>query len=134
MKKQSYHHGNLREALLNVACELLEAKLSLRKCAEKVGVSHTAFKNHFSNIAGLLTAIVTCGYSKLAKMMTTNINDESSRGHRRQEALTGYIKFAEFNPALYELMFSKIASLMMTQFCLLRLENVLIYWSMCQRS
>ena len=111
MKKQSYHHGNLREALLNVACELLEkdglAKLSLRKCAEKVGVSHTAFKNHFSNIAGLLTAIVTCGYSKLAKMMTTNINDESSREHRRQEALTGYIKFADFNPALYELMFSR---------------------------
>jgi len=111
LKKQSYHHGNLREALLNVACELLEkdglAKLSLRKCAEKVGVSHTAFKNHFSNMAGLLTAIVTYGYSKLAMMMTTNVNDASSREHRRQEALTGYIKFAEFNPALYELMFSR---------------------------
>lgn len=110
-RKQSYHHGNLREAFLNVACELLEkdglANLSLRKCAENVGVSHTAFKNHFSNMAGLLTAIVTYGYSKLAMMMTTNVNDASSREHRRQEALTGYIKFAEFNPALYELMFSR---------------------------
>ena len=110
-KKQSYHHGNLREAFLNVACELLEtdglANLSLRKCAENVGVSHTAFKNHFSNMAGLLTAIVTYGYSKLSMMMTTNVNDASSREHRRKEALTGYIKFAEFNPALYELMFSR---------------------------
>ena len=110
-KKQSYHHGNLREAFLNVACELLEkdglANLSLRKCAENVGVSHTAFKNHFSNMAGLLTSIVTYGYSKLSMMMTTNVNDASSREHRRKEALTGYIKFAEFNPSLYELMFSR---------------------------
>ena len=58
-------------------------------------------------MAGLLTAIVTYGYSKLSMMMTTNVNDASSREHRRKEALTGYIKFAEFNPALYELMFSR---------------------------
>ena len=110
-EKQSYHHGNLREAFLNVACDLLEkdglANLSLRKCAERLGVSHTAFKNHFSDMAGLLTAIVTYGYSELAKMMTEKVNNETNREHRRQEALTGYVKFAEFNPALYELMFAR---------------------------
>ena len=110
-EKQSYHHGNLREAFLNVACDLLEkdglANLSLRKCAERLEVSHTAFKNHFSDMAGLLTAIVTYGYSELAKMMTAKVKNDSNREHRRQEALTGYVKFAEFNPALYELMFSR---------------------------
>ena len=110
-EKQSYHHGNLREEFLNVACDLLEqgglANLSLRKCAKRLGVSHTAFKNHFSDMAGLLTAIVTFGYSELAKMMTAKVNNESNREHRRQEALTGYVKFAECNPALYELMFAR---------------------------
>ena len=109
--KLNYHHGNLREVFLNVACDLLEkdglANLSIRKCAEKIGVSHTAFKNHFVNMAGLLTAIVTHGYSELATVMTEEVNNQSNRDHRRQVALTGYIKFAECNPALYELMFSR---------------------------
>ena len=85
-EKQSYHHGNLREAFLNVACDLLEkdglANLSLRKCAERLEVSHTAFKNHFSDMAGLLTAIVTYGYSELAKMMTAKVKNDSNREHR----------------------------------------------------
>ena len=57
---RNYHHGNLKEAFLKAARDLLErdglSGLSLRKCAEKVGVSHAAPKNHFGNMAGLLTA------------------------------------------------------------------------------
>ncbi len=77
--ERKYHHGNLKEAFLDVARALLEtdglAGLSLRKCAEKVGVSHTAPKNHFGNMAGLLTAIVTKGYSELAQMMVAEVSE-----------------------------------------------------------
>ncbi|MDA7423903.1 TetR/AcrR family transcriptional regulator [Thalassococcus lentus] len=109
--ERSYHHGNLREAFLDAARRLLERDgltgLSLRKCAEVVGVSHTAPKNHFGNMAGLLTAIVTQGYSELAQMMTADLPADADRDRRRKTALLGYIAFAEQNPSLYELMFSR---------------------------
>ena len=108
--ERKYHHGNLRQDFLRAARTLLEreglAGLSLRKCAEQVGVSHTAPKNHFGNMAGLLTAIVTSGYAELAKMMTAKAEQTADRSKRREAALLGYVDFAEGNPALYGLMFS----------------------------
>lgn len=109
--ERKYHHGNLKEEVLEAARDLLERDglvgLSLRKCAEKVGVSHTAPKNHFGNMAGLLTAIVTRGYAELAKSMTEELDDSADRDQWREKALVGYVDFTERNPALYELMFSR---------------------------
>lgn len=109
--QKKYHHGNLREAFVDAARQALEAEglaaLSLRKCAEQVGVSHTAPKNHFGNMAGLMTALVTQGYGELAGMMARDISIDSDRRERRRKALLGYVAFAEANPALYELMFSR---------------------------
>lgn len=109
--ERKYHHGNLRETFLMAARDLIESEglagLSLRKCAEKVGVSHTAPKNHFGNMAGLLTAIVTGGYAELAEMMVAQVKDDADRDGRRETALVGYVDFAERNPALYDLMFSR---------------------------
>lgn len=108
--ERKYHHGNLREDFLIAARNLLEKEglggLSLRKCAEQVGVSHTAPKNHFGNMAGLLTAIVTSGYAELAQMMLAKVDEDVGRRKRREAALVGYVDFAERNPALYGLMFS----------------------------
>jgi len=110
-EERKYHHGNLKEAFIEAARELLEsdglARLSLRKCAERVGVSHTAPKNHFGSMAGFLTAIVVRGYAELAEMMVAELPDGATRDQRRQAALLGYISFAQDNPTLYELMFSR---------------------------
>lgn len=70
-------------------------------------MSHTAPKNHFGNMAGLLTAMVTRGYEELAAMMSAQTSGDANRDQRRQDALLGYVNFAERNPALYELMFSR---------------------------
>ena len=108
---RNYHHGNLKEAFLKAARDLMERDglggLSLRKCAEKVGVSHAAPKNHFGNMAGLLTAVVTTGYAELAVMMTADANTNADRKRRRDQALLGYVDFAQANPALYDLMSSR---------------------------
>ncbi len=108
---RKYHHGNLKEAFIDAARRVLEAEglpgVTLRKCAELVGVSHTAPKNHFGNMAGLLTAIVTQGYAELAAMMVQGVGKTASRQTRRRAALLGYVAFAEANPALYDLMFSR---------------------------
>ena len=106
-----YHHGNLRHALLTAARRLLEAEghsnLSLRKCAEAVGVSATAPQNHFPNKAALLTALAAQGYAELESYMRRGVDEAADRDARRMAALLGYVAFAQDHPALYELMFAR---------------------------
>ena len=106
-----YHHGNLRQALLAAARRLLEAEghsnLSLRKCADAVGVSATAPQNHFPNKAALLTALAAEGYAELETYMRNGMDDAADRDARRNAALLGYVAFAQDHPALYELMYAR---------------------------
>ena len=106
-RRQNYHHGNLQATFLDQACKILEqdglSNISVRKISETIGVSHTAFKNHFNNMTGLYTAMVTKGYADLAKMMKSKATDKSNRNDRRSAALLGYVEFASTYPALYEL-------------------------------
>lgn len=110
-KLTRYHHGNLRQALLTAARRMLEAEghsnLSLRKCADIVGVSATAPQNHFPNKAALLTALAAEGYAELETYMRKGINDAADQEARRNAALLGYVAFAQDHPALYELMFAR---------------------------
>ena len=62
----NYHHGNLREALVAAALDLLESEgleaLSLRKVAAQVGVSHAAPGHHFPTLRDLLTSLASVGF------------------------------------------------------------------------
>ena len=55
-KRRSYHHGDLRNALLQAALTMVDEigleQLSLRKVAASVGVSHAAPKHHFGDVKG----------------------------------------------------------------------------------
>ena len=107
----TYHHGNLKEALIDAGFQILEEKglagLTLRACATRVGASHTAPQNHFKNLAGLQTAIAARGYQRLYQRMTTDIAPDASRADKRRRALDGYVAFATSEPGLFELMFSR---------------------------
>ncbi|GGE44591.1 TetR family transcriptional regulator [Primorskyibacter flagellatus] len=108
---RSYHHGNLKPALIAAGLEILESegldRLSLRACAERVGVSHTAPKNHFGNVTGLLTAIAAEGQTCLHAAMTDGLNPDAPRAERRRAAAEGYVAFARAHPALFELMWAR---------------------------
>jgi AcrR family transcriptional regulator len=69
----TYHHGDLRPALLQAALAAIEehgpAALSLRDVARRVGVSHAASAHHFGDKAGLLTEIAIEGQELLADAM-----------------------------------------------------------------
>lgn len=110
MRDKKYHHGNLKEALIEAGLDILAESgldgLSLRTCAARVGVSHTAPKNHFGNMGGLLTAIAARGYGELAGWMTRDLPDGATRHEKRNAALEGYVAFARANPHLFELMYS----------------------------
>jgi AcrR family transcriptional regulator len=100
-----YHHGDLRRALIAAALKDIQrdgpAALSLRALARQVGVSHAAPVHHFGDKAGLLTAIATEGYLKLAA--------EQRRAYARSgsflEVGVAYVRFAVRQRAYFEVMY-----------------------------
>ncbi|HET6334588.1 MAG TPA: TetR/AcrR family transcriptional regulator [Polyangiales bacterium] len=105
-----YHHGNLRQALLDAAlCAIREhgvSELSLRDVARRAGVSHAAPAHHFGDKAGLLTALATAGFG----LFTQAQRDARERGGADPVARfswTGwaYVMFADQNREYFEIMF-----------------------------
>ncbi|NKX44214.1 TetR/AcrR family transcriptional regulator [Roseicyclus persicicus] len=110
-KRKTYHHGDLKPALIAAGLRLLEDRgleaLSLRAIAAEVGVSHTAPKNHFDGLKGLLTAIATEGFRRHAAEMRRGAEAEPPGKARLQAACDGYLRFALAHPELFRLMFSR---------------------------
>ena len=104
----SYHHGNLRAALLASAARLLEEEgaeaVSFRAIARDVGVSQTAPYNHFDSKEHLLAKVAEEGFHVFMASQREAARMHSPR--RRLEALgRAYVAFAAAHPQLYRLMF-----------------------------
>lgn len=108
--RKNYHHGDLKAALVEAGLAELEEKgldsVSLRSIAARVGVSHTAPKNHFEGLRGLLTAIATVGFERHVAEMRHGVEDQPPGKARLDAACNGYLRFALQNPELFKLMFS----------------------------
>jgi AcrR family transcriptional regulator len=110
-KKSSYHHGDLRQALITAGLALLEreglAGLTLRRTAAAAGVSHTAPAHHFPNLKALLTALATIGFERFGDAMRAEREKaRSDPASQIRAAGQGYVNFAIENPGLFRLMFS----------------------------
>ena len=105
-----YHHGNLREALLDTAIEQLHEggveNLSLRALARAVGVSQTAPYRHFEDKSELLAAMATNGYRNLLHALRET-GDAAGDCPREQlfAFAHAYVDYAANNPQLFKLMF-----------------------------
>ncbi len=107
---KSYHHGNLRAALLAAAIEKLRETsvedLSLRALARAVGVSQTAPYRHFVDKHELLAAMATSGYRDLLHDLR---EAGASAGDCPQAQLFAfahaYVDYAARHPQLFKLMF-----------------------------
>ena len=106
----SYHHGDLRDALVRAGRTILEkdglAALSLRRAARSAGVSPAAPYHHFPDKQALLDAIATQGFDALTSAMETRMANETDPNARLDASGVGYVAFAVENPALFQLMFS----------------------------
>lgn len=131
--KKKYHHGDLKPALVQAGLEIIEESglegLSLRAIAARVGVSHTAPKNHFDGLNALLAAIAAEGFRQHADAMRQGVEGTAQGRARLEAAATGYVTFAQENPALFRLMFSlllkeadypELAEAAMESYCVLR--------------
>jgi AcrR family transcriptional regulator len=106
-----YHHGNLREALLEQAEIALArdgaAALSLRELSREVGVSHGAPRRHFADKQALLDALSESGFTKLGAALHDAIARAGPDFDTRMSALArAYVRFATEHAALLELMFA----------------------------
>jgi AcrR family transcriptional regulator len=100
MTTSSYHHGDLRTALLKASGEILEeqglATLSLREAARRAGVSHNAPYRHFPDRNSLLAALAAEGFGLL---------DQAVRKRPEGDMGLGYVEFALAHPQRFRLMF-----------------------------
>ncbi|WP_328665911.1 WHG domain-containing protein [Streptomyces sp. NBC_00322] len=102
-------HQSGRAALLAAArAELAQVgvgELSLRAVARRAGVSHAAPKHHFAHRAGLLSALAADGFTALAARLDTVVTGGGSPLHRLVAAGHAYLRFAQDEPALFDLMY-----------------------------
>jgi AcrR family transcriptional regulator len=104
MAKQSYHHGDLRRALLDAAAAAIAedgpAALSMRDLARRAGVSHAAPTHHFGDKKGLLTALAAEGFDQLAAALRES---RATTGSFLELGVT-YVRFATTHRAHFEVM------------------------------
>lgn len=107
MAERSYHHGDLRRAVLDAALDVIgtdgPAAISMRDLARRAGVSHAAPAHHFGDKSGLLTAIAVDGFELLAEYLT----DAVGRPDELRELGVAYVRFAIDHPAHFEVMFRR---------------------------
>ncbi|MEU6370103.1 TetR-like C-terminal domain-containing protein [Streptomyces sp. NPDC046931] len=110
MPEGSYHHGNLRAALLERAEAVLTESgpvgLSLRGLARDLGVSHAAPTRHFRDRQAVLDALVVSGFTELNRRLQTAADDRGAVEQRLTGLGRAYLGFAVERAALLQLMFA----------------------------
>jgi AcrR family transcriptional regulator len=107
--RRSYHHGNLRRALLDEALATIRTEgveaLTLRSIGARLGVSRTALYRHFADKRALLSAVATEGFGTLRLKLVAAWED-GGRDERAFRAMgAAYVGFALENPSHYRVMF-----------------------------
>lgn len=113
----SYHHGNLREALVETAVALAREKgpdgIVLREVARRAGVSHNAAYRHFADREQLIQEVASVALAELAAAMRAKVGrvrakDPQDRARKRLRA-TGqaYVEYALAEPGLFRVGFDE---------------------------
>ncbi len=108
----TYHHGHLREALLDACLQALDVPaatlthISLREMARQVGVSPNAAYRHFANKDDLLQAAAAEGFKRLATASAQAMMSHADALQGFRATGLAYVRFARQHPVLFRLMFA----------------------------
>lgn len=109
-ERRGYHHGNLREALIEAAlaliAELGPSGFTVAEAARRAGVSPAAPYRHFRDAEALLAEIALRGFERFTTALARSWQDGKPDPLRAFENLgRAYLAFARDEPALYAAMF-----------------------------
>ncbi|MEV0278066.1 TetR/AcrR family transcriptional regulator [Streptomyces sp. NPDC050610] len=109
MTRATYHHGALRQALIEGAREILAERgheqFSLNEVARRAGVSTAAPYRHFSGKDELLAAVAEQGYATLLDSLRRTAADTAGARERLLRLSGAYVRFAQDHPDLFITMF-----------------------------
>lgn len=108
--RRGYHHGNLREALIRAALDLIAEKgpsgFTFADAARSAGVSAAAPYRHFRDRDALIADVAMRGFERFEAELTRAWNDGSPNPMRAYENIgKAYLAFARTEPAFYSAMF-----------------------------
>ncbi|HYH10675.1 MAG TPA: TetR/AcrR family transcriptional regulator [Thermoanaerobaculia bacterium] len=107
---KSYHHGDLRAALLAAAVDLIREagaeSLSLREVARRSGVSQTAPYRHFRDKEDLTAGIAEEGFTILGDEMRKAAGGDGAPRERLMRGGRAYVAFALKRPEHFKVMFA----------------------------
>ena len=109
-RRNTYHHGDLRRALIDAALRLIAAEgagsFTLREVARRARVSHAAPYRHFPDKMALLAAVAEEGFRALRERLLAVGAGLSSEPLRHLQTLgVEYVRFAVEHPAHFQVMF-----------------------------
>ena len=105
-KQGRYHHGNLREALIDTAFAMIEEDgvdaLTIRRVARRLGVTHAAPSHHFADKNELMLALASEGFNRFRAALSSVMHIPDPL--QRLSAMgTAYVRFALEHPGAYRL-------------------------------
>lgn len=113
MPRQTYHHGDLKNALIQAGVDILAKEgvsaLSLREVARRAGVSHAAPYAHFADKQALVAAIATDGHQKIHERIVGIVQQYPDDPLRQLvETAWAYAEFGFEEPDLFRITFSGV--------------------------
>ena len=108
--RRGYHHGNLREALINAALELIASKgpagFTFAEAARQAGVSAAAPYRHFRDRDALMADVAKRGFERFEASLTTAWDQGRPTPLAALERMGhAYLGFARDEPAYFSAMF-----------------------------
>ncbi len=108
--RRGYHHGNLKEALVEAARRFIAERglggFTLSDAAKLVGVTPAALYRHFSGRDALVAEVAERGFDELARRLAWALRGQGTPLERFTRMGEAYLAFAEEEPGFYAAMFS----------------------------
>lgn len=114
--KRAYHHGRLKDALLDAARTLLAERgpsgFSLAEAAKQVGVTAAAPYRHFTDRKALVGELARLGFEQFGARLTAAWDDGAPDPHAALARMgDAYLDFSRREPGLYAAMFGDAKNL-----------------------